>query len=297
MVNPDAVGLAMEHLVVLGRPAVRLEGRDGLPLPAPLADLRARVDDGFELIVGEVRVQHVGPGGLRAGHELTPAWRILRTCGRGRGQCVGDGLGGADREGGAAHDGGVELYRHDHHAVVRSGQVGVEGEALYRGAVVDDADVVVACAVVEREAKALLAQERLVLVDGLDCWGGGALSQAVVLDCVVEDGAQLVVYGSQIGAVVRLPLVVVRAHHSVLLVNHVFFLGGGDVAHPLRLEEQRYLRVDDVLLGEPGVELELWPHVCGVPLHECPFRLNPPEMPSSFSLDRGGVQPQTRRKR
>ena len=99
----------------------------------------------------------------------------------------------------------------------------------------------------------------------LDCRGGGALSQAVVLDRVVEDGAQLVVYGSQVGAAVRLPLVVVRAHHPVLPVNHVF---GGDVAHPLRPEERHYLRADDVLLGEPGVELEPWPHVFGVPLHE-----------------------------
>ena len=64
MVNPDVVGLAMEHLlgerlVVLGGPAVRLEGRDGLPLPASLADLGARVDDGLELVVGEVGVEHL----------------------------------------------------------------------------------------------------------------------------------------------------------------------------------------------------------------------------------------------
>ena len=170
MVKPDVVGLAMEHLlgerlVVLGGPAVRLEGRDGLPLPASLADLRARVDDGGELVVGEVRVEHVGPGGLRVGHKPGHARAQDAPCGRGHAQRVGDGLDGADREGGAAHDGGVELHRHDHHAVARSGQVGVEGEALHRGAAVDDADVVVARAVVEREAKALLAQEQLVLVD------------------------------------------------------------------------------------------------------------------------------------
>lgn len=100
----------------------------------------------------------------------------------------------------------------------------------------------------------------------LDGRGGGTLSQAVVLDGVVEDGAQLVVYGSQVGAAVRFSLVVVRAHHLVLPVHHVF---GGDVAHPLGSEEWHYLRADDVLFGEPGVELEPWSHVFGVPLHEC----------------------------
>mgnify|MGYP006068263369 FL=1 len=46
-------------------------------------------------------------------------------------------------------------------------------------------------------------------------------------------------------------------------------LWGGDVAHPLRLEERHYLRAYDVLLGEPGVELEPLPHVFGVSLYEC----------------------------
>ena len=123
---------------------------------------------GGELVVGEVGVQHLGPGRLRVGHEPGHAGAQDAPCGRGHAQRVGDGLDGADREGGAAHDGGVELHRHDHHAVARSGQVGVEGEALHRGAAVDDADVVVARAVVEREAQALLAQQQLVLVDELD---------------------------------------------------------------------------------------------------------------------------------
>ncbi len=69
----------------------------------------------------------------------------------------------------------------------------------------------------------------------LDRRRGGAPSQAVVLDGVVEDGAQLVVYGPQVGAAVRLPLVVVRPQHLVLPVHHV---SGGDVAHSLGSEER-----------------------------------------------------------
>ena len=69
---------------------------------------------------------------------------------------------------------------------------------------------------------------------------------------MVEDGAQLVVYGSQVGAAVRFSLVVVRAHHLVLPVHQVF---GGFVAHPLASEERHYLRAYDVLFGEPGAEL------------------------------------------
>ena len=106
---------------------------------------------------------------------------------------------------------------------------------------------------------------RALSLADLDRRRGGAPSQAVVFDGVVEDGAQLVVYGSQVGAAVRLPLVVVRPQHLVLPVHHIF---GGDVAHSLGSEEWHYLRAYDVLFGEPGVELESGPHVCGVPLHE-----------------------------
>ena len=142
-----------------------------------------------------------------------------------------------------------------------------------QAAPVEDLESVEACRLVHdflAEHKVLLLRPephlRALPLADLDGRGGGTLSQAVVLDGVVEDGAQLVVYGSQVGAAVRFSLVVVRAHHLVLPVHHVF---GGDVAHPLGSEEWHYLRADDVLFGEPGVELEPWSHVFGVPLHEC----------------------------
>ena len=170
--NPDAVCLAIEHLlrerlVVLGGTAVWLERRHRLPLPAPLADLGARVYDGGELPVGEVLVEHRGARRLGVGHEPGNAGPQYPPLGRGDAQRVRDGLDGAHREGGAAHDGGVELHRNDHHAVASGGEVRVEGEALHGRAAVDDADVVVLRAVVQREAQALLAQKQLVLVDEL----------------------------------------------------------------------------------------------------------------------------------
>gem|GEM_PF-5518751 len=61
--------LLCEPLVVLRGAAVGLERRHGLPLPAPLAHLGARVYDGGELVFGEVGVQHFGPGRLGVGHE------------------------------------------------------------------------------------------------------------------------------------------------------------------------------------------------------------------------------------
>ena len=141
-----------------------------------------------------------------------------------------------------------------------------------QAAPVEDLERVEACRLVHdflAEHKVLLLRPephlRALPLADLDGRGGGAPSQSVVLDGMVEYSVQLVVYSSQVGAAVRLPLVVVRAQHPVLPVHHVF---GGDVAHPLRSEEQHYLRAYDVLLGEPGVELEPWPHVFGVSLYE-----------------------------
>ena len=197
MVKPDAVDLAMEHLfrqcfVVLRRTAVGLERRYRLPLPAPLAHLRARVYDGGELVVGEVGVQHAGSRGLRVGHEAGHARAQDPPFGRGHAQRVGDGVDGADGERGAAHDGGVELHRHDDHPVSRCGQVGVEREALHGGAAVDDAHVVVVRAVVERETQALLAQQQLVLVDELNGRGHDGESVGLSLESHVADGSSLV---------------------------------------------------------------------------------------------------------
>ena len=162
MVNPDAVALAMEHLlceplVVLRGAAVGLERRNGLPLPASLADLGARVDDGLELVVGEVGVEHLRAGGLGVRHEPWNAGAQDLPFWRGHAQGVGDGLYGVDRERGAAHDGGVELHRHDDHSVSRCGEIGAESEAFHGGAAIQYADVVEPRAVVERESQPLLA--------------------------------------------------------------------------------------------------------------------------------------------
>lgn len=195
----------------------------------------------------------------------TPAWRILRTC-------VPGLMTNAEATGADV----LDAYFPDNQfaTVIHASSKVCEGSWQWQP-------------VAAFKPNSRPAKDYEALAD-LDCRGGGALSQAVVLDRVVEDGAQLVVYGSQVGAAVRLPLVVVRAHHPVLPVNHVF---GGDVAHPLRPEERHYLRADDVLLGEPGVELEPWPHVFGVPLHERleGHRHGPVGRGQEISLPRQGI--------
>ena len=127
--------------------------------------------DGLELGLREEVVQHLRAGGLGVGHaawDAGPEDAVLR---RRHPKRLRNRLGRPYREGGAAHDSGVKLHGNHHQAIVGSGEVGIEGEALHDRGAVDEADVVVLGGVVQGELEPLLAQEQLVLVHQLD--GGG----------------------------------------------------------------------------------------------------------------------------
>ena len=98
-----------------------------------------------------------------------------------------------------------------------------------------------------------------------DGYGGldRALPQAVMPHGVVKYGACLVVERPQVRLAERLAGVVVGSEHLILPVDHVL---AGDVVHAHLAEERDQLRLDDVLLGEPGVLLEPGAHVLFVAL-------------------------------
>ncbi len=96
-------------------------------------------------------------------------------------------------------------------------------------------------------------------------FGGGVGAQLVEANSVVEDGAELGVYGFKIGLGVGLTPFVPAGQQFVLPRNHVF--GGNFVDFPLT-EVGQNLLLDDVLLGQPGVLFEPGSHILGVEFHE-----------------------------
>ena len=94
-------------------------------------------------------------------------------------------------------------------------------------------------------------------------FGGGVGTKLIEADSVVENGAELVVQGLEVGLGVGLALFVPIGQQLILPCDHVL---GGDLADLPLAEVGQNLLLDDVLLCQPGVFFQPGPHVLGVKL-------------------------------
>ena len=95
----------------------------------------------------------------------------------------------------------------------------------------------------------------------------GFLPEVVVPNCVVEDGAELVVDRFQVHRRVGLAVLVLVVQHLVLPGDNLL---GSDVTHFKLAEVGQQLGADDVVLGGPGVFLEPGFHIRRVEVHKAP---------------------------
>lgn len=91
----------------------------------------------------------------------------------------------------------------------------------------------------------------------------GVLQKSVEPDNVVENGAELIVEGSDVGWGVRIPVIVQIRHKLVLPANHIDELDLVD-AHIAEVRED--LAINHVLLRVPGVLAQPGLHLAGIHL-------------------------------
>lgn len=93
----------------------------------------------------------------------------------------------------------------------------------------------------------------------------GVFSEVVILDLMIEDGAELIVDGFEIYGRKGLAFLVLIVHQLVLPCDDLL---GGNAAHLQLTEIRDELGADDVFLGCPSVFLDAGFHICGVLLEE-----------------------------